>query len=60
MIRLIFMRKIMFLNSKLKQIAGGVCCLTRYECFVGIFYIYKKKENIFNLKVRIATFNSEI
>jgi len=42
MIRLIFMRKIMFLNSKLKQIAGGVCCLTRYECFVGKFYIYKK------------------
>jgi len=31
----------MFLNSKLKQIAGGACCLTRYEIIVGNLYICK-------------------
>jgi len=27
--------KIMFLNSKLKDKAGGRCCLSRYEIIVG-------------------------
>jgi len=34
-------KKIVFLNSKLKKIAGGSCCLARYEIIVGKLHVYK-------------------
>ena len=37
------------------KMAGGACCLTRYEIIVGTLYIYKRNE-ICYLKVRVTPF----
>jgi len=34
----------LYLNFKLKQIAGGASCLTRYEIIVGKLHICKQND----------------